>query len=366
MWDNAKTPEDLAVERFFEKVSNDVHDLFFPPAENMDVLHERITYVIERQRAREAEANKETAANRCQLIREDPRLRDKAAGPPDGRSKWTWEKLTDHDGVIEGWLHDRLGLAGCLGILDADTPEELLPCRYLEIAMIHDWTDDHFRRARPKLLEGFDLPEEIASLKAMPLDMYCPGGFSTGEERRRKIERALDDVKADLRARNAAARESTGGAGSLPAQARNGAQATPSAAGGQMESSKRPVSKRRSGVNAINTDQRQESRREKLRRKERRSLSQEDAAKVLEKCRRRCCVCFALEGNASQKKGQLAHLDHDRSNNAIDNFVFLCLAHHDTYDSKTSQAKNLTEHEVRSYQAKLHQAVERGEVPRRR
>jgi hypothetical protein len=98
----------------------------------------------------------------------------------------------------------------------------------------------------------------------------------------------------------------------------------------------------------------------------RRSLTRDDEAKVLVKCRRRCCVCFGLDGDASEKKGQLAHLDQNRSNNTMDNFVYLCFHHHDTYDSKTSQSKNLTEHEVRSYQAKLHQAVEQGEVPRRR
>lgn len=96
---------------------------------------------------------------------------------------------------------------------------------------------------------------------------------------------------------------------------------------------------------------------------DRRSLSPDDEAKVLEKCRRRCCVCFVLDNDALKKKGQLAHLDHDRSNNAIDNFVYLCLFHHDTYDSKTSQTKNLTEREVRLYQKRLHEAVAQGEVP---
>lgn len=100
-------------------------------------------------------------------------------------------------------------------------------------------------------------------------------------------------------------------------------------------------------------------------RNKRKSLPPDDEATVLEKCRRRCCVCFMLDHDASEKKGQLAHLDHNPANNAIDNFVWLCLSHHDTYDSRTSQAKNLTESEVRRYQAKLHQAVEDGEVPSR-
>ncbi|MCX6833620.1 MAG: hypothetical protein NTW07_00555 [candidate division Zixibacteria bacterium] len=97
----------------------------------------------------------------------------------------------------------------------------------------------------------------------------------------------------------------------------------------------------------------------------RRSLSPEDEAKVFEKCLRRCCVCFVLENNDSQQDGQLAHLDHNHSNGDPTNFVFLCLRHHNIYDSKMSQAKNMTEREMRLYQQKLHQAVERGEVPRR-
>jgi hypothetical protein len=66
---------------------------------------------------------------------------------------------------------------GCPGIFDADTPEERLPCRYLKIAMVHDWTDDHFQRARPKLLEGFELPEEIAGQNASY--MLSIGGYPT-------------------------------------------------------------------------------------------------------------------------------------------------------------------------------------------
>lgn len=159
----------------------------------------------------------------------------------------------------------------------------------------------------------------------------------------------------------------TSRSGSLPARARKAAPAPPPTAGEQMASSRRLAApERRPGVNAINIDQGQKPRGEKLRGKQRRSLSPEDEAKVLEQCRRRCCVCFGLDGDASEKKGQLAHLDQNHSNNTMDNFVYLCFHHHDTYDSKTSQSKNLTEHEVRSYQAKLHQAVEQGEVPRRR
>ncbi len=77
--------------------------------------------------------------------------------------------------------------------------------------MIHDWTDDCFqsKRARSKLLEGFDRPKEIAgdnesfihSIKGS----YRPGVLGTSEERRHEIDRALADVKADLHARHAVA-----------------------------------------------------------------------------------------------------------------------------------------------------------------
>jgi len=83
---------------------------------------------------------------------------------------------------------------------------------------------------------------------------------------------------------------------------------------------------------------------------------------VLDQCRRRCCVCFSLNGDGDVKSGQIAHLDRDPSNNSLGNLVFLCFAHHDQYDSKTSQAKNLTAGEVCLYRAKLHEAVQAGRI----
>lgn len=50
---------------------------------------------------------------------------------------------------------------------------------------------------------------------------------------------------------------------------------------------------------------------------------------VLVKSRRRCCLCFALKGDHSEKKGQIAHLDNNRTNDKIDNLVYLCFDHHD-------------------------------------
>src|SRR5574340_936935 len=77
------------------------------------------------------------------------------------------------------------------------------------------------------------------------------------------------------------------------------------------------------------------------------------AADVLTTSRRRCCLCFGLQHDSAQRKGQIAHLDHDRSNHAPDNLAFLCLEHHDQYDSRTSQSKNLTPEEVKRYRSEL-------------
>jgi len=38
------------------------------------------------------------------------------------------------------------------------------------------------------------------------------------------------------------------------------------------------------------------------------------------------------------KSGQIAHLDHDRSNSAEDNMVFLCLRYHDKHEKAYAKA----------------------------
>ena len=75
---------------------------------------------------------------------------------------------------------------------------------------------------------------------------------------------------------------------------------------------------------------------------------------VLVSSRRRCCLCVYLDGELSVKRGQIAHLDGDRNNNKVDNLAFLCLRHHDEYDSKTSQSKGITRQEIESYRDRLH------------
>src|SRR5215472_11652743 len=82
---------------------------------------------------------------------------------------------------------------------------------------------------------------------------------------------------------------------------------------------------------------------------------------ILDKSRRRCALCFQLVGDLSEKHGQIAHLDGDPANPAEDNLAWLCLEHHSTYDSRTSQHKNYTMTEVKSARTRLYKAIENDE-----
>lgn len=87
----------------------------------------------------------------------------------------------------------------------------------------------------------------------------------------------------------------------------------------------------------------------------------ESEMEILLKSKRRCCLCFGLNHDLKVKKGQIAHLDHNPSNDKPDNLAYLCLEHHDQYDSKTSQSKSIQINEVKSYREKLYQLIETGE-----
>ena len=82
--------------------------------------------------------------------------------------------------------------------------------------------------------------------------------------------------------------------------------------------------------------------------------------RVLLLSRRRCCICFGLNGDLGLKQGQIAHLDQDNANYDLDNLAFLCLPHHDQYDSKTSQSKGLREGEVKRFRQELYDRVVAG------
>jgi hypothetical protein len=87
---------------------------------------------------------------------------------------------------------------------------------------------------------------------------------------------------------------------------------------------------------------------------ERRPLNRQLAKDVLIACRRRCCLCFFLEDRDEVRKGQIAHLNRRRGDDRFDNLVYLCLEHHDEYDSNTSQVKRLSPQEVKEYRNRLY------------
>lgn len=85
----------------------------------------------------------------------------------------------------------------------------------------------------------------------------------------------------------------------------------------------------------------------------RRKIPKKIETAVLTRSRRRCCICFCIKNDDRVKRGQIAHLDHDRNNIREENLVYLCVKHHDIYDSKTSQSKGFTLDEVRNYQEQM-------------
>lgn len=89
----------------------------------------------------------------------------------------------------------------------------------------------------------------------------------------------------------------------------------------------------------------------------RKPIPDEVVTSILLSSRRRCCLCFGLSRDLSLKAGQIAHLDQNNQNDKEDNLVFLCLQHHDEFDSRTSQRKGLTKGEVKAYRTELYEQL---------
>jgi hypothetical protein len=85
----------------------------------------------------------------------------------------------------------------------------------------------------------------------------------------------------------------------------------------------------------------------------RKSIPIDVQTRVLSASRRRCCLCYFLNENHGERKGQIAHLNKNPADSRYENLVWLCLEHHDVFDGQTSQSKNYTEHEVRKYRDSL-------------
>ena len=95
----------------------------------------------------------------------------------------------------------------------------------------------------------------------------------------------------------------------------------------------------------------------------RKPIPEEVTTQVLLACRRRCCLCFHLNHDATEKAGQIAHVDRNPANNHPDNLAFLCLPHHNTYDSRPSQSKGLTPGELVAARDALIRSLETPAAP---
>jgi len=83
---------------------------------------------------------------------------------------------------------------------------------------------------------------------------------------------------------------------------------------------------------------------------QRKAITVDIETRVLTMSRRRCCLCYGYDNDLSKKmQGQIVHIDKDPGNNEFQNLVWLCLQHHDEYDSRTSQSKGITPQELKHY-----------------
>jgi hypothetical protein len=74
---------------------------------------------------------------------------------------------------------------------------------------------------------------------------------------------------------------------------------------------------------------------------------------VLLDSKHRCALCFGLHYDFDVKKGQIAHIDRDSSNSTLENAAWLCLEHHDEYDTKPSQTKGFMPEELQAHKHAL-------------
>lgn len=86
----------------------------------------------------------------------------------------------------------------------------------------------------------------------------------------------------------------------------------------------------------------------------RRGIPKDVETRLLTASRRRCCLCYYLLGQREPSRGQIAHLNQDASDHRFENLVWLCLNHHDEFDSRTSQSKGITPGEIRLYRDRFY------------
>jgi hypothetical protein len=89
----------------------------------------------------------------------------------------------------------------------------------------------------------------------------------------------------------------------------------------------------------------------------RQAIPKEVETQILVASRRRCCLCYFVKGIRTERPGQIAHLMGDRDRCRFEDLVWLCLEHHNEFDSSTSQSKGLTPGEVKRYRERLYEEL---------
>jgi hypothetical protein len=68
-------------------------------------------------------------------------------------------------------------------------------------------------------------------------------------------------------------------------------------------------------------------------------------------------MCWGLHNVDKVTDGQIAHLDRDRTNAAIENLVYLCLECHKVYDTKNNRVQSFTGGELSYYRDLLYRRL---------
>jgi len=92
----------------------------------------------------------------------------------------------------------------------------------------------------------------------------------------------------------------------------------------------------------------------------RKSIPRTTQIAVMIQSRDRCALCCHWHGDLSNKSGQLAHIDRDRTNCAEANIAFLCQPHHDQYDTMPSQTRRVMPEVLATAKRELQQAIADG------
>jgi len=201
--------------RFLEDTANEVHRLFFPPQPptRMQRFREQVQAAIKQQQRHDAA--REKMVRHRNRVWKDPRLRNRKKRPP-GKG-WTWddEVFPETPGPADtpidrrgAWVPRNLPSETTLppgpipngGVPEPeDVPTEIiLAGQYVILAIVHDNNDSDpaARRGRDNLLTGIRLPPALALFRDRgpgSRPSLRVSGFD-----RPSIERALQDVKADL------------------------------------------------------------------------------------------------------------------------------------------------------------------------